>query len=371
MNKIKFLMQIAAQDSHWLRMLWHAAGFVKHELFNAQPVPILQRLNLLRHGFWSESQIIYDLANNDRHMYLSDWIHISRNQYLNGMDGLLLYNKLWFHQIMQPFDKYLPDIYGILRHGQFHSISEVNGDSVIFPRDPTDAVSRLLKLHKRLFLKPISGGEGKGVVMLAVKADQYEKDSYRITESALNKYVASLDDFLVQEFIEQDPFPSSIFPDSPNTMRIMTMWDDENREPFIAAACHRFGRAASVPVDNMCRGGISSSINLDSGMIGPASVTKLRSAQPIWYDRHPDTDASIHGQVVPRWHEVKQLVLSVAAYLSFIPYIGWDVLLTSDPPGIKIIEANDRAGLPILQIHTPLLKDPRIRSFFTRRGVIK
>lgn len=371
MNKMKFLIHLAAQDSHWLRMLWHAAGFIKHELFNAQPLPILQRLNLLRHGFWSKSQIVYDLANNDWHTYLSDWAHISKDQYLNGMDGLLLNNKLWFSQIMQPFNDYLPRLYGILRHGQFHSVGKANSDPVPSPQDSIDAVNHLLRLHNRLALKPIIGGQGKGVAILSGKEDHYEKDGYTITRLALDKYVASLDEFLLQEFIKQDTFPASVFPDSANTMRIMSMWDDQSNEPFIAVACHRFGCAASVPVDNMHQGGLSAMINLENGELGPASVTKLKSPRPVWYDRHPDTGAIIRGQVVPRWHKVKKLVLSAAAHLSFIPYIGWDVILTSDPPGVKIIEANDRAGVEILQLHTPLLKDPRVRSFYARRGVIK
>jgi len=287
------------------------------------------------------------------------------------MDGLLLSNKLWFFHIMQPFNDYLPHLYGILRRGQFVAVGNGDNDSVAFPHDSADAVDHLLRLHNKLALKPIIGGEGKGVAILSSKEDQFEKNGCPITRSVLYKYIASLDDFLVQEFIEQDPFPSSIFPDSPNTMRIMTMWDDESCKPFIAVACHRFGCVTSVPVDNMSRGGLSAVINLDSGELGPASLTKLKAAQLAWYDRHPDTGAIIRGRIVPRWQEVKQLVLSAAARLSFIPYIGWDVLLTLNTPGIKIIEANDRAGVEILQLHTPLLKDPRVRSFYARRGVIK
>lgn len=58
-------------------------------------------------------------------------------------------------------------------------------------------------------------------------------------------------------------------------------------------------------------------------------------------------------------------LLGVAARLPFLPYVGWDIVV--DPLGsLKIIEGNHRSGVTILQIHQPLLRDPRIRDFFDR-----
>jgi len=52
----------------------------------------------------------------------------------------------------------------------------------------------------------------------------------------------------------------------------------------------------------------------------------------------------------------------MAAALHFIPYIGWDLLVTED--GFQVIEANNGPDLMLFQMHGPLLIDPRIRRFF-------
>ena len=354
-----------------LRPVLHSLAFVKQEFQQHQSIPLRLLIRGLRKGFWSSSHVLYDLAHNDPREYLSDYAHIARAQYLNGIDGLLLRDKLWFDRVMQPFADYLPRLYGIVQRRRFLPVPREGTNPPRVPASSFEAIRELLASERRLILKPTRCESGSGVALLSRVSGQYRRDDQPISENELRCYAAALEWYLVQEFVEQDTFPASIFPDATNTMRLLTMWDDEAQEPFLAAACHRFGRRESVPVDNTCRGGLSAGIDLARGELGPAAPTNLTSPRVTWYDIHPDSGAAIRGQIIPRWESAKGLALRLASHLSFIPYVGWDMVLSADPSGYKILEANDFCGIQLLQMHRPLLDDRRVRSFYERHGVVQ
>jgi hypothetical protein len=47
------------------------------------------------------------------------------------------------------------------------------------------------------------------------------------------------------------------------------------------------------------------------------------------------------------------------------------MVLSADPSGYKILEANDFCGIQLLQMHRPLLDERRVRSFYERHGVVQ
>jgi D-alanine-D-alanine ligase-like ATP-grasp enzyme len=57
----------------------------------------------------------------------------------------------------------------------------------------------------------------------------------------------------------------------------------------------------------------------------------------------------------------------MAAAFPHLPRIGWDVVVTDDG-GFVILEINAHAGVETLQVHRPLLRDPRIRRFYEHHG---
>jgi len=353
------------------RPVIHGLAFLKHEFREHQPVSARYFLDDLVRGFWSVNHIVYDFAHNNPRDYLSDYAHIARARYLNGIDGLLLRDKVWFHFIMRPFSKYLPKLHGIVCKRDFHHISPYQAKrGRNSPDSSFGSVCQLLKSHRQLILKPMRGGEGRGVTLLSYFSGQFERDCHPISTRALEQYVVSLDYYLVQEYIEQGAFPASVFPHTTNTMRLLTMWDDDAREPFLAGACHRFGCRESVPVDNCSRGGLSSGIHNSQGRLGPAARTQPTSQELTWHDVHPDTGQVISDRAIPQWEDIKELALSAASHLSFIPYIGWDIMISSSQPGLKILEANDHCGVQILQMHSPLLRDERVRSFYRKHRVL-
>ena len=61
-------------------------------------------------------------------------------------------------------------------------------------------------------------------------------------------------------------------------------------------------------------------------------------------------------------------MIEIAERLSYIPYIGWDLVVTGEGEFV-IIEANNNSSA-VIQIHKPLLRDERTRQFYERHGVI-
>jgi hypothetical protein len=120
-------------------------------------------------------------------------------------------------------------------------------------------------------------------------------------------------------------------------------------------------------MDNFTQGGVAALVDPETGRL-QLGIRVLPSGRPEAVERHPDTGAEITGLVVPRWRETVERVLAVARDHPYLPYVGWDVVVTDE--GIRILEGNSNSGTDILQVHGPLLADPRIRRFYERRGVL-
>ena len=100
-------------------------------------------------------------------------------------------------------------------------------------------------------------------------------------------------------------------------------------------AMHRFGGRHTRGVDNLAVGDAAANIDVETGVLG-RGIRHSSDARPVWLDRHPDTGARITGVVIPRWRETVDRVVAIAREHPYLPYVGWDVLLTDD--GFRILE---------------------------------
>ena len=67
---------------------------------------------------------------------------------------------------------------------------------------------------------------------------------------------------------------------------------------------------------------------------------------------------------------IRDRVLEVANARPFVPYVGWDVVVTGDDGEFSIIEGNSYPGLKSIQVHGPLLTDDRVERFYENCGVL-
>ena len=316
-----------------------------------------------RHGFLSRSAILYDLENNDPGLYVSDlkrYLNTKRMVHPRLQD--VINNKLTTHLLLRAMDIPSTELLGVYWRGAVHCFPAEQ-------RTPLVEFLESISAGQQVFVKPLTGAEGKRI--FAVR--RLDGGGFRLNgaEVPLRTLRAEIEadkrPMVVEAGLEQHPDEAALYAGTTNTLRLLTMLDMKDRSPFIVVAVQRIGAGTSGVVDNWSAGGLSARIDLDSGRLGKA--TRLPGPEGLrWFSTHPDNGARIEGVQVPFWDEVVSTVLHAARVLSFMEYIGWDVIVT--PQGPVVLEANINSGMNVLQVHQPLLEDPRARAYFVKRGVV-
>lgn len=317
-------------------------------------------------GFLSRSVALYELDRNDPSLYVNDiqrytrtkrMVHSSLQEILdNKFAFFMLINQLGLNSDVVP-------LLGLYVRGSVH----------VFPNDDTVSLQKFLqtrlKVDEKVFVKPLRGAEGRSVRSIRRTSTGYRMNGEDVTVGAIRTWIERRRrPMLFERGIEQHEAQAALNPAATNTLRILTMPDVSNgKRPFIAAAVQRIGTEASGHVDNWTQGGLSAKVDLDAGTLSRASQLP-NGGKPIWFAQHPDTNAQIEGVQVPFWDETRQLVLEASYKLSFMEYVGWDIIIS--PTGPVILEGNVNSGMNVIQVHGPLLTDSRVRAYYKKRGVI-
>lgn len=322
-----------------------------------------QRLRSLRQGFLSESQLLYDLSPERRHLYLSDYERTVRTPDINGKYRILLKDKLLFNLMTQQFpDIHIPT-HGVINKGR---VEFVAGQAQV---DAAAYLSGLLDQEGALVLKPVVGGGGAQIRFVERRDDGLYVNEESLSEDAFRELVQELRSNLISNRVSQCAEFAALYPRTTNTLRILTMWDRELGEPFIAFALLRIGSEASYPVDNWTQGGIGAAIDIETGHASKGASYLRKKHQLTWHETHPDSGTQVEGFVVPHWKLVVERVLHVARSVPYLPYVGWDAIVTAD--GLKLLEGNHFPDVNLLQVHGPLLTNKRIADFYKAHGVIR
>lgn len=173
-----------------------------------------------------------------------------------------------------------------------------------------------------VFAKPSKGVEGKGVTRLLVGDDAEETINYCLN----NK----LD--LIEEAIVQHPKMNVLYPDSINTVRLITLV--ENNDVKLLGASLRIGNGGHV--DNAAQGGIFASIDITNGKLDSVAFNNPGEK----FEKHPITNHPIEGFQIPLWEEVIKMCKNAALEVPDVRCVGWDVAISEKGP--ILIEGNDR-----------------------------
>jgi hypothetical protein len=327
---------------------------LKKERRSPIKLPLQQRLPLWSHGFLSESRIIYGLDTNDYRQYVSDYYRFVVSPTINGRYSIVASDKLLFARVFGTFGDRLVRDFALIKKDALINFSS---HELTTHRDIID----LCRTLGTLVVKPVKGGGGSNIYVLRAVGDQIQTNDVVMEEQEALGFLKTRDGYIVCEFVEQHPYASRIFSKSVNTIRVLTMWDIDEHRPFIAAAVHRFGRNSTAPVDNWTRGGLSCRVDLSTGTLSKG-VSYPKESKLIWHEVHPDTKEPLEHVSVPMWEQVKEEVLKMARSVPFLPYLGWDIVVTAQ--GMKVLEGNNYSDLNLIQVHGPLLNDERVRKFY-------
>lgn len=194
--------------------------------------------------------------------------------------------------------------------------------------------------QKTFIAKPLKGLFGKGVHKVQALGTQAQLEELKGQEA------------LLEELIEQHPDLAALNASTLNTLRVVTLIDDEGAVHLMGAAL-RVGRAGKE-ADNFHHGGIASKVDLDTGLV----ITPGRDKEGRRYLAHPDSGVTLPGWQVPCWSDVKAFVFELASVAPKARYVGWDVALT--PQGPCVVEGNFGSDPDILQT----LDDRGVRPAF-------
>lgn len=326
-------------------------------------IPIRERIRLLVKGFYSPSYLIYNLEENNLDDYLSDY-HRRKTRFINGNYSFETYksmnNKLIFDAMISEHAKTARTL-AIVLNGKIY-IGNKEGPLEDF-RSFLEGVA-----EQKIVLKPyLETGGGRGVSVIQRSDDAFRLNDEKVSIDEIESLVRSLDNYMISEHIAQENYGESLFSGSLNTIRVLTLKDPLNNAPYIAIAVQRMGCKDSIPVDNWSSGGFSANIDLESGELGMAA--RFINNKLTWHETHPDTGTQIKGVKIPNWQKVKGEILSLAANLPYIDYVGWDIVPLSD--GIVVVEGNSHSDVDLLQVHKPLLKDEVVKRFYKYHSIIK
>lgn len=318
------------------------------------------RIWALNNGFLSENVLLYGLTNANIHEYVPDFQYAQAHP-LNGPCSKLIDDKFTIYYVLRDFRDYLPEYYFLILRDFIVSLetNKLNDKATSTP----ESVMELCQKKGAVVLKPLAGSCGIGFHKVVFDRDCFSMDGAELKDYEFAGYIAKLDKYICTEYVRQHNYAKSLFPESSNTIRFLTMRDYEVHKPFIAIAVQRIGRTCSSRMDNFSQGGLSCMIDLSSGTLG-RGISYPSESTMLWYDNHPDTGQQISGVQIPYWSKVKATILKIAEYLTCVPYMGFDVIIT--PNSFKIIEINSLSDLNLLQVHGPLLRDERVRRFYAR-----
>jgi Sugar-transfer associated ATP-grasp len=329
-----------------LRRIWGDVAFLRR-LYRMERAFARRSFapRLWMRGFFSQRAALYPFDRHDSRWFLNDWEIERRLGRVNDEASIpLLGNKLLFHLLLarSPLADAAAPLVGLVADGAFR------------PLGPFATAGEALAALGRLVRKPVNGWGGAGVSVV-------ESEEAALAEGGGGGL------FLIEGFLRQHDYAARIFPGSLNTIRIVTMIGPDGA-PFVAAAAHRFGSAASAPVDNFKQGGVSALVDLETGALSPGRSHPGVHAVHV-HEAHPETDAPIAGVRVPMWAEAQALALRLAGLCPGLRHVGWDICVT--PEGPRVVEGNGHLANPnLIQAHRPLLLDPRVRDFLRRHGVL-
>lgn len=338
------------------------AWFVHYELTTLceyPSAPLSSRIRLWRNGISYRAHGAYDFDTYAEDEYLSD-VQNKRAAQKNGPLSVALEDKLLFSEVLSSrFGERAVETYGRICEGVY-----VDEDGVL------ESARRIVeRIGEDFVLKPRRGNKGEDIYVVTAEP-RLRINGRRAEDADLARLLASLDDYLVQERVEQGTYARNVYPRATNTVRAVVLIDPVDRTPHVVAAYHRFGTDRSGCVDNLSAGGISSWID-HAGELGEA-ISHPEYDTDSFVERHPDTDEPIAGRAVPNWESVRGELADIAMYFyKFgIVFAGWDVVIENDSGEFKVLEGNVGPGLVGLQTHKPLLTDPRVRRFLEYHDVL-
>lgn len=343
-----------------LRCLVRLLRRLRTEALSRTGLPWRHRIRAWRLGFTSESAALYQVDPENSSLYVPCFAYAWRCYAMNGFLNPIVGNKLVVSQVLAANGISHPRVLGLICNGEPRPVG---------PAPPGNG-HRLLELWtesaRPVVFRPHWSGGGEGVFFLRREGLDWFLNGRAAPEADVRRLIGGLDRYIATAFVDQAAYSRRIYPETTNTLRVLTLSDADG--PFVASAVHRFGTTRSFPIDNFHHGtgGVCAGVDQATQSLGKA-VTLNSKNQREWYDSHPQTGTRIEGVTIPGLSKGLDATLAAMRCFPEATCVGWDLLMTDG--SYSILEANAPPGIEVCQVHTPLLSDPRTARVFRSYGI--
>ena len=108
----------------------------------------------------------------------------------------------------------------------------------------------------------------------------------------------------------------AIHPTSVNSVRIYT-YINTHDEPTLVMSFIKAGQHGAI-IDNVGPGGMLAAVDVNTGVIFTDAADEVGNM----FSAHPDTGFVFKGFQIPRWEELKKMVLEIAPIFPGVKMIG-------------------------------------------------
>lgn len=235
------------------------------------------------------------------------------NGYIKTMNNSLYYD--WFNNKIKFNEKF----------------NEYLGRDYMYLRSNLEEFTKFFKKHKVIIVKPVDLQCGKDI----------RKIEYNEVSNIKNLYMRLVGkkQLLIEECVKQHKKMNELFPNSVNTLRIVTAY--KNKRVYVLFRAIRIGNGKNV-VDNFNHGGMYSVVD-EHGIIYKPAIDKKGNV----FEYHPVTNTKIEGFEIPYFEEAIEMVKKAAKVIPEVGLVGWDIAITNKGP--VMIEGNQLPGYDIYQ----------------------
>ncbi len=328
----------------YLSIRW--IGDVWKDFTTNKDTSLRQKIWAYRHGFLSYRLLQYGITAENYDEYISDfeykWLRHINPKYRKWME-----DKITVKYVCSDYNECFPEYY-------YHIICKNGNNKVIsmmdLPDGYTNSFEDIFKLAEEkgvLALKPDEGSHGDGFYKFTCEDGKYQLNYKDVTKQQVLDILEDINNqYLVTEYINMCDELKAVYDGAVNTVR-MIVFKKDGIEPQIGNAYVRFGSKATGAVDNVGAGGMTATIDVETGHFHDAKIVHSNSIEdcPI----HPDTGVPIDGYL-PHWDEVKKQVLDVTRSIKQLEFFGVDLAVTNE--GIKFPEINRFPDYPAVEKYT-------------------
>ena len=323
----------------WIQDVWK-------DLTTNKETTLKQKLWAYRHGFLSYRLLQYGITKENYGEYISDfeykWLRHINPKYRKWME-----DKITVKYVCSDFNQFFPEYY-------YHIICKNGNNKVISMMDLPEGytnefedIFRLVQEKGVLALKPDEGSHGDGFYKFTYENGKYQLNYRDATKQQVLDILEDINNqYLVTEYINMCDELKRVYDGSVNTVR-MIVFKKDGKNPQVGNAYVRFGSKKTGAVDNVGAGGMTATIDVETGRFHDAKIVLHNSIEdcPV----HPDTGVPIEGYL-PHWEQVKADVLAVTKSIKQLEWFGVDLAVTKD--GIKFPEINRFPDYPAVEKYT-------------------